>query len=180
MKRMISFAMVAALMVAELHAQQQPNAPARSPDEQFLLQAAASGVLEVRLGELAVERASNAEVKQFGQRMRDDHAKANKELLSIRGARRLELPDLETMPKEKALLQKLSGLKGTEFDRQYIHHMVEGHKEALQFFEKAIKECKDEAVRAYAEKHLPALREHLQMAKKIAANSGVGAGPQKR
>ena len=49
-------------------------------DKKFVMDAAVGGMAEVELGKLAAEKATNPEVKQFGQRMVDDHTKANDEL----------------------------------------------------------------------------------------------------
>src|SRR4051794_29437603 len=54
-----------------------------SPDQAFIDEAAKGGLAEVTLGQLAVRRAINPEVRQFGQQMVDDHTKVNSELLSF-------------------------------------------------------------------------------------------------
>src|ERR1017187_2427222 len=46
-------------------------------DKKFIKEAAEGGMAEVELGQLAVQKASSDDVKQFGQRMVDDHSKAN-------------------------------------------------------------------------------------------------------
>ena len=40
---------------------------------------------EVELGKLATQKASSEDVKKFGQRMVDDHTKANDQLKQIAG-----------------------------------------------------------------------------------------------
>src|SRR5260370_13863331 len=52
-------------------------------DDRFVTEAAVGGLMEVKLGLLAMEHASNAEVKKFAQRMVDDHGKANKDLMGV-------------------------------------------------------------------------------------------------
>src|ERR1700736_4528921 len=54
-----------------------------SADGKFLQEAASGGLLEVKLGQLATERAQDAEVRQFGARMVTDHTKANQELMAV-------------------------------------------------------------------------------------------------
>src|SRR5438270_9265636 len=60
-------------------------------DQLFVKDAADGGMAEVELGRLAVEKASNEEVKKFGQRMADDHSKANEELKDIAGKKNVAL-----------------------------------------------------------------------------------------
>ena len=52
-------------------------------DATFMKEAAEGGMAEVALGQLAVEKASSSDVKTFGQRMVDDHSKANDELKQL-------------------------------------------------------------------------------------------------
>ena len=49
-------------------------------DTKFVQEAAVGGMAEVALGKLAATKATNPDVKQFAQRMIDDHSKANAEL----------------------------------------------------------------------------------------------------
>ncbi len=62
-----------------------PAGPGRlsGADTKFVLEAANGGMAEVSLGKLAAEKATSPDVKQFGQRMADDHSKANEELKAL-------------------------------------------------------------------------------------------------
>jgi len=48
---------------------------------------------EVEFGKLATEKAASPQVKQFGQRMIDDHSKANDELKGIACSQGIQVPD---------------------------------------------------------------------------------------
>ena len=61
-------------------------------DTKFMKEAAQGGMAEVALGQLAVEKASNADVKKFGQRMVDDHSKANDKLKQLASQKNVALP----------------------------------------------------------------------------------------
>jgi putative membrane protein len=137
-------------------------------DRQFLMQAASSGMAEVQLGQLATERAASTEVKQFGQRMVDDHTKANKELLTLAQAKNIPVAK-EPDPKYKAMAEKLVTLQGVAFDREYMAGQVADHEEAVTLFTTTAKESHDAEVKAWAAKTLPTLQEHLQMARALAA-----------
>ena len=56
-------------------------------DKTFVKKAAAGGLAEVELGQLATQKASSEDVKKFGQRMVDDHSKANDQLKQVAGGR---------------------------------------------------------------------------------------------
>src|SRR5690606_19489725 len=96
-------------------------------DSDFAVRAAAGGLLEVQLGELAVKNASDQAVKDFGQMMVDDHGKANEELKALAKQKDIVLP---TAPSRESMddMRDLNEKTGHDFDKEYIHHMVEEHE----------------------------------------------------
>lgn len=144
-------------------------------DLAFVREAAQGGMAEVELGKLASEKAANADVKQFGQRMVDDHSKANDELKSLASQKSIELP-ADIGAKNKAVRDKLSKLSGEAFDRAYMSHMVQDHNQAVTQFQQEAKGGRDSELKAFADKHLPHLREHQKMARDLAAKT---RGPAK-
>jgi putative membrane protein len=113
---------------------QRPAAPtphaARTDAQGFIDDMTIAGIAEVQLGQLATERAVNADVKAFGQMMVKDHTQANNELKQIASQMKLETPT-QLDQKHKDLVDKLTKLQGNEFDREYINTMVQGHQEVL-------------------------------------------------
>src|SRR5262249_7235811 len=67
----------------DMHHDQTSATMLSADDREFVMKAAEGGKAEVELGQLAVSKASNADVKQFAQRMVDDHGKANQELMQL-------------------------------------------------------------------------------------------------
>ena len=148
------------------------EAKTSDPDKHFLMEAAQGGLAEVHLGQLAAQRATSAEVKQFGQRMVDDHGKANKELMQLADSEGVTLPkEMDSKAKETA--DRLSKLSGAEFDRAYMKEMVEDHTKDVSAFQRQAEQGKDQDVKGWAAKTLPTLQEHLQMAKTTAAKVGA-------
>jgi putative membrane protein len=88
---------------------------AQSMDTNFAKQAAMGGMAEVKLGQLAVDKGSSDFVKQFGQKMVDDHGKANDQLKSVAAKDSITLPT-DISPKDQALFDRLSKLSGAAFD----------------------------------------------------------------
>jgi putative membrane protein len=134
-----------------------------SQDRNFLMDAAMGGMMEVELGRLAVQNGASDAVKQFGQRMVDDHSKANTELMSLATSKGVTLPT-ELDAKHKEHVTKLSGRTGAEFDREYVKMMVSDHKKDVSEFEKQSTKGADPDLKAFAGRTLPTLQEHLQMA----------------
>ena len=157
-----------------------------SDDHAFVEKMAQAGIAEVKLGQLAAERASNAQVKQFGRRMASDHQKANNELKQIASKMAVQLPT-ETDAKHQDLYDRLSKLKGAEFDREYMKAMVDGHQEVAQELERhsdnntrsvgtsGNASQPEASVKGWASKTLPDVRQHLEQAKQIEAK--VSAAP---
>jgi putative membrane protein len=151
-----------------------------STDHTFIMKAAEGGLAEVQLGKLASDKGSSEQVKQFGQKMVDDHGKANDELKAIAQSKNISLPtDLE--PKDKALMNRLQKLSGAQFDRAYMQAMLKDHKTDVAEFKKEASSGRDSEVKAFAAKTLPTLESHLQLAQddsKAVGTSGTMAKPK--
>ncbi len=132
-------------------------------DYKFVMDAAKGGMTEVALGKLAAEKATSPAVKEFGQKMADDHQKANDELMKIVSQKGATLPT-DVTSGEKREEDHLRNLSGADFDKAYMDHMVKDHKKDVKEFERAAKDAKDTDVQAFAAKTLPILQEHLRMA----------------
>ena len=144
-----------------------------SQDSKFLMDAAMGGLMEVELGNVAVQKASSDAVKQFGQRMVDDHGAANTELMSLGTSKGVTLPTALDEKHQKEVT-KLSAMSGADFDRAYMKMMVSDHVKDVSEFEKQSAKGTDPDLKAFAGKTLPTLQEHLQMAKSV--ESSVGGG----
>lgn len=136
-------------------------------DTHFVKKAAEGGLAEVELGQLAVQKASSEQVKKFGQRMVDDHSKANDELKEVASKDHITLP---TQPdaKDKATKARLEKLSGAEFDKAYMSDMVKDHRHDVSEFARESKDAKNPDIKSFAQQTLPTLREHLKLAEQIA------------
>jgi putative membrane protein len=141
-------------------------------DEKFLLEAASGGILEVKLGELAAKNAESADVRTFAKRMVDAHTQANVELIILAKVEGVTVPK-ELQRKHQDLYDKLKKLQGAEFDRAYMKHMVADHEEDIAQFKKEAADGKEEKTKAFASKTLPTLKEHLKLAREVAAKVGI-------
>jgi len=139
----------------------------KSSDQAFMEQAQLIGAAEVKLGKLAQEHARRDAVRDFADRMIRDHTRMGNELKELANKKGIKLSD-KLDQKHMDLVDTLSKLNADKFDRAYINDMVSGHEKALETFESEAKNGKDADVKAWAEKALPALREHLKLAKDAA------------
>jgi len=137
-----------------------------SQDRDFLMDAAMGGLMEVELGRRAVQQGASDAVKQFGQRMVDDHTKTNTELMTLATSKGITLPT-EIDEKHRGEMRKIANMTGADFDRAYSKMMLSDHKKDVSAFEKQSTKGTDADLKAFATTALPTLKEHLQMAEAL-------------
>ena len=137
-------------------------------DRHFITQAGEDGLAEVELGRLAQQNASSLEIKQFGQRMADDHARVNQELAALASKLGVSAP-AQPGGKRASDVKKFAKLVGPKFDHEYAEHMVKDHEKAIGFFEKQAKKGDAEELKQFAAKTLPMLQAHLKLARSLTA-----------
>lgn len=139
---------------------------ATEQDAEFSVKAAGKGLTEVRASELAQQKAQSPRVKEYAAMLVADHTKTNEELKSLASGKNITLPAAPGEDQEKDLT-KLSEKSGKDFDKEYIDHMISGHKDNIDAFEKASNNATDADIKAFAAKTLPTLKSHLQTAETI-------------
>ncbi len=128
---------------------------------------------EVALGKVALDKSKDERVRNFAERMVQDHSKANTELADIASRKHLDAPS-QLDSEHEAMVQAMSGKSGSAFDAAYAQHMAADHSKALALFRNAAK-SDDAALAAFARKTLPTLQEHKQMADSLRAGMRTAA-----
>lgn len=131
-------------------------------DQTFATKAAQAGTAEIADAKIALQNSSRQDVKDFAQKMVDDHTKAASQLASIASGEGITLPSTESSADQKDTdaLQKLSG---AAFDKQYITGQRKAHHAAVALFSKESKSGKDAQLKSFAGQTLPVLQGHLSM-----------------
>lgn len=135
--------------------------------EDFVKQAAISDMFEIESSKLANARA-DAKSKTFAAKMVKDHTETSTELKSLvqGGKVKAEIPAaLDSAHQGK--LDKLKAAQGGDFDKMYDDNQIEAHKDAVNMFERYANGGDNPALKAFASKHLPHLKEHLKMAEDL-------------
>jgi putative membrane protein len=141
-------------------------------DLPFLQEAAGANLMEVRLGQLAQDKASNAAVKQFGQRMVTDHSRLQQELTSLVSRNGVPLsPALTSEQSEQ--VSRLQNLSGSEFDREYMNLMIQDHQKDISKFVAQGRDADSPQVRELAARTVPVLQQHLTLAQQAAQQANV-------
>jgi putative membrane protein len=161
------FLIVSPALLAQSPKDKSTDAGLAGQDLKYFNELALANLAEVETGKLAESKASAEEVKKFARQMIADHGKKLEELQGLAKAKGVELPK---QPKKdhQAALKKLESLSGERFDRTYMEQMVKEHEKTLKLVQDAAKNAKDPQLKASAEKTLPEIQKHLEMARQIA------------
>jgi putative membrane protein len=163
----LAFAFLAATLGLAAQAQEKDSQGGTATDSGFFKNAGASGLAEVKAGQLAMEHASSAKVKKFAQQMVQDHTRVNEELETLKSGDKGYALVRSAKPDDEKIIDALSRMKGAEFDKAYAKMMVANHEEAVAIFETEIEKGSSPALKAFAKKTLPTLKHHLEMARKL-------------
>jgi putative membrane protein len=131
-------------------------------DSKFATDAADAGMLEVKLGELAVTKANMSSVKELAKMMVKDHSMANDELKNLAQRKNISLPTALSDKSQKTL-NDLKAKRGKEFDQAYAKLMVKDHKKVLDDFKKEAEKGDDADIKAWAAGKISTLEHHLDM-----------------
>lgn len=140
--------------------------------KEFAMKAAEGGMLEVKLSQLAEQKAQNAQVKQFAQRMIQDHTQANQQLMAIAKQKSIDLPsDLKGECKDT--YEAFQALDGPAFDANYVLFNIKDHLHDIMAFRHESMNGTDPDIKNWAAQTLPTLRQHAGMLGPVAEAVGI-------
>lgn len=136
-------------------------------DKSFMVKAAEAGNAEIAASKVALEKSTNPAVKDFAQKMIEQHTQVGDQLKQLASTKDVSLPSEPTVG-QRAKIAVLDKLSGATFDKRYAGMIgVTAHKDAVKLFQKASTSAQDPDVKSFAAKTLPGLQEHLQMATEL-------------
>lgn len=138
----------------------------RVDDKKFLKDAAMGSMTEAQLGKLAAEKGSSDSVKQYGQKLASDHAKAADELKQVAAKENVQIPD-SLDSKHQSKIDKLAKLSGPEFDRSFVKDQMKDHQKDVDDYKAEAQYGTNPDVKMVAAKQLPVLQQHLSEAKDL-------------
>jgi len=154
---------------ANREARQDTMALAPAPDANtsaFLVDAVNGGMTEVELSRIAVEKSTNAAIKDFANLMINDHTSANDQVMALAAKKNVTLPS-DVSDENRKKTDELMKKTGKSFDKEYVDIMLKDHETAVSLFEKASGNVGDAEVVAFINNTLPKLRSHLESIKAI-------------
>lgn len=141
---------------------------------QYLVAAHQANQLEIELANLALDRATNEQVRQFAQKMVDDHTQVTERITELASQQGVSLPT-ELSPEKQAILDSVSGFSEENFDKAYMDRNVLLHAESISMTSFVAQQGTDAEISAFAAEILPALQEHYQEAQAIATSIQASA-----
>ncbi len=133
----------------------------------FVKEAATSDMFEMDFSALAQQEATDEATKSLAKQMVTDLEKTTKELTEAVGSNPSTPIPTELDSSHKSKLEKLKDLKGSNFTKTYLDQQVSAHKDAVSLFERYGKGGDNPTLKAWAEKTLPTLKQHLELAQSL-------------
>jgi putative membrane protein len=137
-----------------------------SDEAEFMVDAANGGMTEVKLGQIAQQKAHNQRVKDFAAMMVRDHTAADNKLETLANSKNVTLPDSLSEDSQDDV-QKLNKKSGTDFDEAYMDMMVKGHKKTVNAMQSELKDVKNPDLKQWISNTLPTVQMHLDSAQSI-------------
>ena len=137
------------------------------PDALFAAAAGSGGLAELNISQIGFQRATDLQLKQFSQRMIDDHTKLNRQLINVVTRKGIIIPEAIDA-RAQFCAESLAGLSGEKFDECYAKAQLVMHMDAVATFEAEAHRGQDPDIKALAASALPIIKEHLKTIKPIA------------
>jgi putative membrane protein len=136
-------------------------------DEYFAMKAYSEGTAQVALCRLAVERATDPELKKFAEEMIRDHINCDNKIIELARTKGIPLPTtLEAVC--ATMINRIGRLSGSDFDRAFMKAQMCGHMAALHLYGRQSHKGEDADLKAFASEALPKLEAHTKQAFELA------------
>ena len=141
-----------------------PSTQLNAIDRAFINDTAQAGIGNIQLGQLALQRATASQVKQFAQAEVNEQTQVKNDLARI--APRLGVtPPTTPAPRFQASLARLSQLSGTDFDQAYMDEGgINAHLENAATFQREAAFGQNPDLIAVVNKGLPIIQKHFNTA----------------
>jgi putative membrane protein len=177
MKKFITLLCIAAAFAFSANAQSAVGSTAANDNGRdtaavnFSNQARMAGIKEIKSSRLALTKTHSQQVRSFASMMITDHTNANLALIKILKSKGYNVPPYNES--SITLDPMLTTTTGSNFDKNYVTMMVNDHKQAVSLFTYAANYQLDPDLKAFAQKTLPKLKEHLAAIQAIATSMGL-------
>ena len=145
-----------------------PAAPALAAvDTTFLNTVAGGDAGQIQMGQLAVSKAHGRAAKQFASKMVADHTAVDQQAMTLAQSKGITA-DATPLQMQTDMLGTLNSAKPAAFDRDYLRGQVVAAQTFLKAFQDEAANGEDADIKAFASSTLPALQQHLVLARRLA------------
>jgi len=127
---------------------------------------------EIQAGELAQQRAQDPQIKDYAQKIVQEHQQATDQIKQIAQAVGVDVSSNQLDDVHKAKLAELQKKQGEAFDKCYIFGQAGGHLTAVLGTQYAAQTAQNDQLKQFLMQLQPKLQQHLQQAMQI---SGAGS-----
>jgi putative membrane protein len=154
-------------LLPENPANTDPGMPDRKA-ERFISKVSVLQSEESRLSVIAGQRATHEEVRSFAQQLRNSAQSRDQELAQLAQRRNVMLPTGKDASDAAEDNQRWQSKDAQDFDEDYVQRIIRIQKNAVDTLEDyANAHDSDPELAAFAQKHLPTVRENLRQAEAI-------------
>jgi putative membrane protein len=144
-------------------------------EKQLLQNIADADKAEIEMGQLAQSNGSSQKVKDFGQKLVDDHTQNNQQLQQLAQQKGVQL-SVQEKPAEQSTKSKLENVKGAQFDKAFMQHEKDDHAKLLSQLKQQQDQIQDPDLKSFVGQTISAVQQHLDAAEGSKASSTPPSG----
>ena len=141
-------------------------------DADFVVNTVESNYAEIKLAQLAKEKATDNKVKDMANMLEKDHTRILNELKAYANKHGISVPLEENHDAEKDY-SNLAEKNGGDFDKKWVDELENKHEKSINNFESRLDKTEDPELKDWITATLPGLRTHLEMLKEHDHNDGA-------
>lgn len=134
----------------------------------YVMMAGASDLYEIQSSQIALQRATRPEVRQYAQMLIQHHQMTTQQLMGAARASGLNPPPPRLMPMQMRMLDDLRRASRASFDRVYVMQQVPAHEMALALHRTYASGGDRQPLRTVAANAVPIVTQHLDQARRMA------------
>jgi putative membrane protein len=145
-------------------------APMAQTGQDYVRIASASDLFEIESSRLALERAQNAQVREFAQMLIADHTRSTEQLRAAAAQAQpaVEVPAPQLNPEQQTMMEGLRAAQGAAFDQLYMQGQVQAHQQTLAALQAYARGGDAPSLRQHAETTSGPVERHLERARELA------------
>ncbi len=153
----------------------QPSQGLPIKDVRFIEQGIEQSVMQVELGELAAEKASDEGVRQLGSQVATDHEQIKQTLNELAQQRDVEVAAREPEDMERGAMDRLQGESGEAFDQAFLDLQLKIGQQLVDLYQTQASSSTDTGLASFAITTLVKLQEHFASAQQLGEPYGLSA-----